>query len=68
MKAGRRILPVWASPARAAVLLGVLAVLAAVPAVGLSTYSRNLLTLSFLFVSGALAWNWLGGYVGQVSF
>jgi branched-chain amino acid transport system permease protein len=68
MKFRRRILPPWASPSRAALLLAVLGVLALLPAIGLSTYSRNLLTLSFLFVSGALAWNWLGGYVGQISF
>lgn len=31
-------------------------------------YERNLFTIAFLMVSGALAWNWLGGYLGQVSF
>ena len=31
-------------------------------------YERNLFTVAFLMVSGALAWNWLGGYLGQVSF
>ena len=44
-----------------------LAVLAALPPL-LSTYTHNLLTLTFLFVSTALAWNWLGGFAGQVSF
>jgi branched-chain amino acid transport system permease protein len=34
----------------------------------LSPYSYNLVTLAFLLVSGALAWNWMGGFVGQVSF
>ena len=34
----------------------------------LSPYLHNLMTLSFLFVATALAWNWLGGYAGQISF
>jgi branched-chain amino acid transport system permease protein len=34
----------------------------------LSIYSHNLMTLTFLSVAGALAWNWVGGFVGQVSF
>jgi branched-chain amino acid transport system permease protein len=33
-----------------------------------SIYRKNLVTLTFLFVCTALAWNWLGGYLGQVSF
>ncbi|HET7825041.1 MAG TPA: branched-chain amino acid ABC transporter permease [Anaeromyxobacter sp.] len=45
------------------------AALATAPwALALSPYSQNLVTLAFLMISGALAWNWLGGYVGQVSF
>jgi branched-chain amino acid transport system permease protein len=48
----------------AAVVLGALA---AAPLV-LDPYSLNLLTLAFLMIAGALAWNWMGGYVGQVSF
>jgi branched-chain amino acid transport system permease protein len=36
--------------------------------VALSVYSHNLLTLAYLMVSGALAWNWMGGFLGQVSF
>ena len=57
-------------PARVAVAFGAgVAVLAALPLVaGLSPYTHNLVTLTFLMVSGALAWNWMGGYVGQVSF
>ena len=47
----------------------VLAAAALVPIVlPLSPYDHNLATLTFLFVAGALAWNWMGGYVGQVSF
>lgn len=37
-------------------------------AVDLPPYERNLFTIAFLMVSGALAWNWMGGYLGQVSF
>jgi len=58
------------APARVAVLFAAgVAALAALPMVaGLSPYTHNLVTLTFLMVSGALAWNWMGGYVGQVSF
>jgi branched-chain amino acid transport system permease protein len=46
-----------------------IAALAGVPiAFDLSPYTQNLFTLAFLMVSGALAWNWMGGYLGQVSF
>lgn len=57
-------------PARAALVFAAsVAVLAALPAVfALSPYTHNLVTLTFLMVAGALAWNWMGGYVGQVSF
>ena len=57
-------------PRREAALFGAAVVgLALLPgAAGLSSYDHNLLTLAFLFVSGALAWNWVGGYLGQVSF
>jgi branched-chain amino acid transport system permease protein len=34
----------------------------------LDTYALNLCTLTYLMMTGALAWNWLGGFVGQVSF
>ncbi len=56
--------------ARAAIAFGVVvALLAALPLVArLSPYSHNLVTLAFLMIAGALAWNWMGGYVGQVSF
>ena len=53
----------------AVALLVILVSLAVFPAVmKLSPYSRNLLTLTFLTVAATLAWNWLGGYLGQVSF
>ncbi len=63
----RRALPPWVSPRAVAGLAAALAVAAALPA-ALDPYSHNLLTLAFLAVAGALAWNWMGGYLGQVSF
>ncbi len=64
-----RALPPWIPARGAAALALALAALAVLPwAADLSPYSHNLLTLSFLGVAGALAWNWMGGYVGQVSF
>ena len=45
------------------------AALAVLPLVlELSIYTHNLMTLTFLSVAGALAWNWMGGFLGQVSF
>ncbi len=55
------------SPRIAGAFLAAVAVLAAAPA-ALDLYSQNLVTLAFLMISGALAWNWMGGFVGQVSF
>jgi branched-chain amino acid transport system permease protein len=56
-------------PREAAWFALAVAALATAPwALELSPYSQNLVTLAFLMISGALAWNWLGGYVGQVSF
>jgi branched-chain amino acid transport system permease protein len=50
-------------------LLGACAVLAVLPVVlDLSPYTHNLMTLAFVMITGALAWNWMGGFVGQVSF
>ena len=43
-------------------------VLAVLPLLDLSNYTHNLLTRSFILIAGALAWNWMGGFVGQVSF
>ncbi len=43
--------------------------LAALPWVAdLGPYTQNLVTLAYLMIAGALAWNWMGGYLGQVSF
>jgi branched-chain amino acid transport system permease protein len=56
-------------PRTAAIFAAAVAAVALLPAVAeLSPYEHNLLTLAFLMISGALAWNWMGGYVGQVSF
>ncbi len=63
----RRLLPAWAAPRSIAGFAVAVAALAALPAL-LDPYLHNLLTLAFLAVAGALAWNWVGGYVGQVSF
>lgn len=47
----------------------VVAALAVIPlSLRITPYERNLFTLAFLMISGALAWNWMGGYLGQVSF
>lgn len=46
----------------------VVAILAVLPALDLSVYAHNLLTRSYMLIAGALAWNWMGGFVGQVSF
>jgi branched-chain amino acid transport system permease protein len=65
----RRPWPAWAPRRSAAVgFAAALAVLAVLPALGTSPYTHNLLTLAFLAIAGALAWNWMGGYLGQVSF
>jgi branched-chain amino acid transport system permease protein len=42
--------------------------LAALPLLHADVYVHNLITLTFLGIAAALAWNWLGGYLGQVSF
>jgi branched-chain amino acid transport system permease protein len=60
----RRRVPV---PRSAIPFAAAVAALAAAP-LALDLYTINLFTLAFLMISGALAWNWMGGYVGQVSF
>jgi branched-chain amino acid transport system permease protein len=53
----------------AALFAAAVAAVALLPAlVELLPYEHNLLTLAFLMIAGALAWNWMGGFVGQVSF
>ncbi|TMQ17563.1 MAG: branched-chain amino acid ABC transporter permease [Deltaproteobacteria bacterium] len=44
------------------------AVLAVLPALVLSDYAHDQLTESYLMIACVLAWNWMGGFVGQISF
>jgi branched-chain amino acid transport system permease protein len=57
-----------AIPARAAIPFAAAVAVLALGPLALDVYTLNLFTLAFLMVAGALAWNWMGGYVGQVSF
>ncbi len=57
-----------AIPARAAVPFAAAVALLALAPLALDVYTLNLFTLAFLMIAGALAWNWMGGFVGQVSF
>jgi branched-chain amino acid transport system permease protein len=61
-------LPPWVRPRAMVGLLAVCAVLAVGPLLHGDVYAHNLVTLTFLGIAAALAWNWLGGYLGQVSF
>ncbi|HEX8910582.1 MAG TPA: branched-chain amino acid ABC transporter permease, partial [Anaeromyxobacteraceae bacterium] len=60
-------LPPWLRPRALAGFVAALALLALLP-VALDVYAHNLLTVAFLAIAGALAWNWMGGFAGQVSF
>ena len=68
--AGRRIrAPAWLSGRALAAFAAAVALLWVMPLVlPLSEYTHNILGLTFMFMAAALAWNWLGGYVGQISF
>jgi branched-chain amino acid transport system permease protein len=48
--------------------LFVLAILAALPLIGLSAYALHLIILVLMWSIVGMAWNLLGGYCGQVSF
>lgn len=62
-------LPSWVSLWALLVFVAAFVMLWATPfVVGLDDYSRGLVTQAFIFMAAALAWNWLGGYVGQISF
>ena len=64
-----KLLPHWVSRPALLTLVVALAIGAVAPKVlGLSVYSQNQVTETFLFIAAALAWNWMGGYLGQVSF
>jgi branched-chain amino acid transport system permease protein len=70
MKAAfRRLLPVWMSPVAPGAFAAAIGLAALLPhVVPFSAYLHNLITLTFISIACALAWNWLGGYLGQVSF
>ena len=53
---------------RAALALAALLVVLGLAPLLLEPYALNLCTLTYLMMVGALAWNWLGGFVGQISF
>jgi branched-chain amino acid transport system permease protein len=62
-------MPGWISWQAIALFVSGVVVLYLVPLVApLGTYMHGLVTQAFIFMSAALAWNWLGGYVGQISF
>jgi len=52
----------------AVALVVVVALLGVLPVIGIDAYIHNQLTLLFITIAGALAWNWMGGFVGQISF
>lgn len=66
----RRIgLPSWLSRgALTAFVVGFVLLYVAPFVLGLSDYLHNIVGLTFMFMAAGLAWNWLGGYVGQISF
>jgi branched-chain amino acid transport system permease protein len=49
-------------------VIAVLVLWTAPLALPLGAYTHNVIGLTFMFMAAALAWNWLGGYVGQISF
>ncbi|MDP9435649.1 MAG: branched-chain amino acid ABC transporter permease [Actinomycetota bacterium] len=62
-------LPAWLSRQALGAFVVALVAIYLLPFTGLlGPYTHNLLALTFMFMSAALAWNWLGGYVGQISF
>jgi branched-chain amino acid transport system permease protein len=64
--------PAWLAlvrPRAAGGFVAVVVALALLPGLlDLSPYDQNLITLAYLMIAGALAWNWMGGFAGQVSF
>jgi branched-chain amino acid transport system permease protein len=62
-------LPGWLSPKALLVFVAALVVLYLAPLVlSLDAYLHNVMGITFMFMAAGLAWNWLGGYVGQISF
>ena len=69
MSTAPRLLPQWLRPSFVAVFAAGIGLLHALPyLLSLSPYDHNQITLAFLFLAAALAWNWIGGFAGQVSF
>ena len=65
----QRWLPTWLSKRSLVAFVVAFALLYAAPLVlPLGDYLHNLMGLTFMFMAAGLAWNWLGGYVGQISF
>jgi branched-chain amino acid transport system permease protein len=62
-------LPPWLAPRVVGGFLVALVVVFALPfLLPIPDTVHGLIAQAFIFMSAALAWNWLGGYVGQVSF
>jgi len=62
-------LPTWLSKGALTAFVVGFALLYLAPLVlRLSDYLHNIVGLTFMFMAAGLAWNWLGGYVGQISF
>src|SRR3989454_979355 len=64
----KRILPAWVRPRALIAVAVAAAILAVLPFIHGNRYWHNQLTETLLAIATALAWNWLGGYLGQVSF
>jgi branched-chain amino acid transport system permease protein len=62
-------MPGWLSGKALLAFAGALGLLYLAPLVlPLGDYLHNIAGLTFMFMAAGLAWNWLGGYVGQISF
>lgn len=65
----RTVLPAWLSVRSLVIFVVGLVLLYLLPILSpFSAYTHNVVGLTFMFMSAAMAWNWLGGYVGQISF
>ena len=62
------IVPPWVRPRAVIALAIAAAILAIAPLLHGNRYWHNQLTETLAAIATALAWNWLGGYLGQVSF
>lgn len=64
----KRFLPPWVQPRAVVAVLIVATLLSILPFLHDYRYYHNQFTETLLAIAAALAWNWLGGYLGQVSF